>query len=177
MMKTTATETLAAALPDDVESLAEQLLDRACADDLTLATAESCTGGLVSSILTDVEGKSHAFERGFTVYTDGAKTDMLGVPRAVIEAEGAVSKVVAIAMAEGALRRSDADIALAITGFAGSAGPGNEPGLVHLACMRRGSPPEHREMHFGDVRRSQVRINATRVALEMMLAAISQVQE
>jgi len=177
MVESTATETLAAALPDDVEDLAEKLLEQACADDLTLATAESCTGGLVSSILTDVEGKSHAFERGFTVYTDGAKTDMLGVPRALIEREGAVSKAVAIAMAEGALCRSDADIALAITGFAGSAGPGNEPGLVHLACVRRGSPPAHREMHFGDVGRSQVRINATRAALEMMLAAINKSQE
>src|SRR3546814_15008296 len=116
------TETLAAALPDDVEQAAERVLELACDRELTLATAESCTGGLLGSLLTDVEGASHAFERGFIVYSTEAKCELLGVDRRQIDDCGAVSRDVAIAMAEGAIRASRADIALAGTGFAG-AGP------------------------------------------------------
>ncbi len=137
-----------------------------------LVAAESCTGGLIGAILTDIEGASHAFERGFIVYSEEAKTGLLAVPPALIEREGAVSKAVAIAMAQGALSHSTADIAMAVTGFAGPAGPQDEPGLVHFACVRRGREPAHREAHFGNVGRGAVRIAATRVALEMMGEAL-----
>jgi nicotinamide-nucleotide amidase len=167
-----AAETLSGALPPDVEALAVRLLTVACDRDLTLATAESCTGGLISSLLTDVDGMSHAFERGFTVYSEEAKAGMLGVPRDLIGRFGAVSRDVAIAMANGALAHSRADIVVSVTGFAGPAGPADEPGLVHLACARRGRPAFHREEHFGDIGRGQVRCQATRVALEMMIEAI-----
>lgn len=166
-------ERLVDRLPDDVEVQARDLLQQACDLGLSLATAESCTGGLVSAILTDIQGISHAFERGFVVYTDAAKAGMLGIPRDRINAEGAVSEAIAIAMAHGALNHSSADIALAITGFAGSAGPGNETGLVHFACVRRGRPATHREEHFGDLGRAAVRVEAVRVGLAMMIAALS----
>src|SRR3546814_7275302 len=99
-----------------------------------LATAESCTGGLLASLLTDVEGASHAFERGFVVYSEKAKCELLGIQQADITHCGAVSRTVAIAMAKGSIHSSEADIALSITGFAGD---GDEPGLVHFACARR----------------------------------------
>lgn len=168
------TDPLTARLPDDIERLVRELLELADERKLRLATAESCTGGLISSILTDIEGLSHAFERGFACYSDEAKTDMLGVPRATIEEEGAVSRAVALAMAKGALARSAADIGLAVTGYAGSAGADGEPGLVHFACARRGSDPRCREEHFGDVGRGPVREAATRIALEMLLDAARQ---
>src|SRR5690242_20339673 len=101
-------ETLSGALPPEVEDLAIRLLTRACDRELTLATAESCTGGLIASLLTDVEGMGHAFERGFVVYTDEAKAGMLGIPRPLIDTHDAVSKEVALAMAEGALAHSRA---------------------------------------------------------------------
>lgn len=165
-------ETLSAALPPEVEALAVRLLTLACDNDLTLATAESCTGGLIGSLLTDVEGMGHAFERGFIVYTDEAKAGMLGIPRSLIDQCGAVSKEVALAMADGAIAHSGANIVVSVTGFAGPAGPDDEPGLVHFGCARRGRSSVHREEHFGDIGRGEVRCQATRVALEMMLAAI-----
>lgn len=159
-------------LPDDVEEQAQRLLRNACRRSLSLATAESCTGGLIGALLTDIEGASHAFERGFIVYSEDAKTELLDVPRALIDTQGAVSKAVALAMAEGALAHSAADIALAITGFAGPAGPADEPGLVHFACVRRGRMPVHREEHFGDGGRAAVRIGAVRIALAMLADAL-----
>lgn len=134
---------------------------------MALATAESCTGGLLASLLTDVEGVSHAFERGFVVYSEEAKRELLGVPAALLAEHGAVSRPVALAMAEGALRASHARIALAITGFAGAGGPGDEAGRVHFACAVRGLDTRHREAHFGDIGRGPVRIACIRVALEM----------
>lgn len=167
-------EALASQLPPAVEVMASRLLDRASTRFLTLATAESCTGGLISSILTDIEGKSHVFECGFTVYSDDAKIAMLGVDRQILAREGAVSKAVAIEMARGALARSKADIVLAVTGFAGKGKHGDEPGLVHLACMRRGRGQRHHEAHFGDIGRAGVRIAATEHALRMMAEAVGQ---
>lgn len=160
-------------LPDDIEHLVQALLRAACARKLTLATAESCTGGLLAALLTDVEGCSHAFERGFIAYSEEAKSEMLGIAPQLIVAEGAVSRAVAIAMADGALVQSRADIALAVTGFAGEAGPGDEPGLVHLACIRHGRAPAHREIHLGDIGRAAVRVETVRVALAMMIDALS----
>lgn len=159
------TETLSPLLPGEVEEATRMLLEKACERDLTLATAESCTGGMLASLLTDVQGSAHAFERGFVTYTDEAKHEMLGVPMELIEEEGAVSRAVALAMAEGALERSRANIAVSITGFA-DAGP--EPGLVHFACARGGRRTAHREERFGSIGRGATRIACMRVAVEMM---------
>ena len=159
------TETLSPVLPDRVEEATRRLLAKACERELVLATAESCTGGLLASLLTDVPGVAHAFDRGFVTYSSASKTDLLGVPAALIEKEGAVSRAVALAMAEGALARSRANITLAITGFADK---GREPGLVHFACARAGRISAHREEHFGAIGRGAVRVAALEVAIEMM---------
>jgi nicotinamide-nucleotide amidase len=159
------TETLSPVLPGRLEEATRLLLTKACERDLVLATAESCTGGLLASLLTDVPGVAHAFDRGFVTYSEEAKTDLLGVPASLIHAEGAVSREVAIAMAEGALSRSKANITLAITGFADI---GDEPGLVHFACARAGRMSAHREEHFGAIGRGAVRVAALEVAIEMM---------
>lgn len=164
------TETLSPALPTEIEHTTKGLLQAACDRGLTLATAESCTGGLLASLLTDVEGCSHAFERGFIVYTEEAKGEMLGVARELIEEKGVVSEEVARAMAEGAITNSRADIALAVTGFAGK---GDEPGLVHFACARRDGPTAHHEAHFGDMGRGPIRVECLRVALRMMQDALA----
>ena len=107
------TETLSPVLPNELEEATRRLLAKACERELVLATAESCTGGMLASLLTDVQGVAHAFDRGFVTYSEEAKTEMLGVPADLIEEKGAVSREVAIAMAEGALARSRANIALA----------------------------------------------------------------
>ena len=159
------TETLSPVLPDRLEEATRRLLVKACERGLVLAVAESCTGGLLASLLTDVEGVSHSFDRGFVTYSEQAKTEMLGVPAALIDAKNAVSKEVAIAMAEGALERSRANIACAITGFAGM---GDEPGLVHFACARAGRTTAHREEHFGAIGRGATRVAAIEAAVEMM---------
>ena len=158
-------ETLSPVLPDALEEATRRLLRKACERDLVLATAESCTGGLLASLLTDVKGVAHAFDRGFVTYSDEAKTEMLGVPAALIAAKGAVSKEVATAMADGALARSRAHIALAVTGFADI---GDEPGLVHFACAREGRITAHREAHFGPRGRGATRIAALETAVAMM---------
>lgn len=167
------TETLSPVLPDEVEEGARKLLERACQQDLTIATAESCTGGLLASLLTDVEGASHAFERGFVVYTNEAKSELLGIPLDLIETANAVSEPVARAMAEGALKASRADIALSITGFAGPGAPGDEPGRVHFGCAQNGRATTHREMHYGDIGRGPVRIECLRTALQMLEEALA----
>lgn len=159
------TETLSPVLPGGLEESTRRLLEKACERKLVLATAESCTGGMLASLLTDVQGVAHAFDRGFVTYSEEAKSEMLGVPAELIEAKGAVSKEVAIAMAEGTLERSRANIALAITGFADE---GEEPGLVHFACARDGRITAHREEHFGPQGRGANRVAALEVAVEMM---------
>jgi nicotinamide-nucleotide amidase len=159
------TETLSPVLPNETEEATLRLLAKASERGLMFATAESCTGGMLASLLTDVQGVAHAFDRGFVTYTEEAKTEMLGVPRDLIERDGAVSKSVAIAMAEGALERSRANIAVSITGFADK---GDEPGLVHFGCARQGRTTAHREEHFGAVGRGATRIACMKVAVEMM---------
>ena len=166
------TETLSDSLPCDVEALVEGVLKAACDHRVALATAESCTGGLLASVLTDVEGCSHVFERGFVVYTDAAKSDLLGVSADLIAAEGAVSEAVARAMAEGAITRSEAGLAVAITGFAGAAGPGEEEGRVHFALARRGGETVHVLRRFGEIGRGPCRLACLRQALTMMAAAL-----
>ena len=166
------TETLSPVLPDEVDRAARHVLEAACAKKLSLATAESCTGGMLASLLTDVEGVSSTFERGFVTYSIEAKCELLGLAREFVEQCGAVSREVAVAMAEGALAGSHADVALSITGFAGPAGPEDEPGLVHFACARKGRETAHREKHFGDIGRGPIRIECMAVALEMLGEAI-----
>ncbi|MBW8815624.1 MAG: CinA family protein [Caulobacterales bacterium] len=164
-------EALDPAVPDDVEHLAQAVLQAACDRELMLATAESCTGGLLASLLTDIPGKSHAFERGLVTYTNEAKAELLGVPATILEHDGAVSEACARAMAEGAIRNSHAHLAVSITGYA-EGGPGQPAGLVHFACARRGGPTVHRCEGFGAVGRAQVRLKALRVALHMLREAL-----
>lgn len=165
-------ETLASSLPDSIVAQAHDLLEAASRRELALAAAESCTGGLLSSLLTDVPGYSHVFERGFVVYSNDAKCELLDLDRQRLEDCGAVSREVAVAMAEGALRRSNADIAVAITGFAGPGGDDDEEGLVHFACGRTNGATRHREEHFGPVGRAGVRVAAIETALTMMKEAL-----
>ena len=137
---------------------AKDVLDFCTSGGLRLATAESCTGGLVAAVLTSIPGCSSAFERGFVAYSNDAKTESLGVPAALIESHGAVSEPVARAMAEGALARSKADIAVSVTGIAGPDGGSEEKpvGLVHFACARRDNPTEHVRMQFGQRPRDEI---------------------
>ena len=165
-------DTLDPALPTTVQDRADKVLELACDKQLMLATAESCTGGLLAALLTDVPGCSHAFERGFVVYTNEAKAQMLDIELARIDRVGAVSKDIAIEMAHGALRRSEADLALSITGFAGPGKAGDEEGMVHFACARRNGPTAHRCEHFGSIGRQGVRIAALETALEMLEASL-----
>ena len=166
------TETLYPLLPHRVERMAEALLKTAEAAELMLTTAESCTGGLLASLLTDVDGLGHVFDRGYVVYSEHAKCELLGLAQEKIDRCGAVSRDVAIAMADGALEASDAHVALAVTGFAGPGGPSDETGLVHFACARRDRKTCHREEHFGEIGRGGVRKACLEVALEMMMEAI-----
>lgn len=166
-------EALSPAIPQATEERATELLKRACEIELKLATAESCTGGLVASLLTDVPGRSHAFERGFVVYTDEAKSELLGIDLGLIRRHGAVSEPVARAMADGALARSHADIALAVTGYAESTPEaGSVGGLVHFAVSRRDGPTRHRRETFGEIGRAGVRLKCLDVGLWMMLDAL-----
>ncbi len=165
-------ETLEPALPDELDRQAERLMRRICDAELTIATAESCTGGMFAALLTDIEGCGHGFDRGFVTYSKEAKAELLGIERQLLDLNEAVSEPVARAMAEGALARSKADIAIAVTGFAGPAGDGCEEGLVHFALARRGQPTRHREEHFGPAGRGPVRVQSLRAMLEMIEAAL-----
>lgn len=167
------TETFSADLPDALERNVHHLLEKVCDAGLRLATAESCTGGLLASLLTDVNGFGHVFDRGFIVYTDAAKSEMLGVTPTLLSTHGAVSGPVAEAMAEGALARSEADIALAITGFAGPAGDRSEEGRVHLSCARTGGPAILREMHYGRLGRGAIRLESLKTAISLLDEALS----
>ena len=164
-------------LPDEASRLArgaEKVLRRVDRAGLKIATAESCTGGLLATLFTDIEGLSSTFERGFVTYSVEAKCDLLGLEAAFVERHGVVSREVAEAMAEGALKRSRADIACAVTGFAGKAGPDDEAGLVHIAVLRRGVRPILRECHFGDAGRDVVRGRAAEAVLAMVNEALDQ---
>jgi nicotinamide-nucleotide amidase len=148
---------------------AEQLLQHLREKKFTLATAESCTGGLVSALLTEISGSSDVFSHGFITYANAAKISMLGVEESLIQTHGAVSEQVACAMAQGALRVAEADVSIAITGIAGPSGATkNKPvGLVHIACVRAGFTTLHSVHHFaGD--RSAVRLQAVAAALELV---------
>ncbi|OAN46431.1 CinA family protein [Magnetospirillum moscoviense] len=159
-------------LPADLLAQARLTLDALAQRGLRFAAAESCTGGLVTAALTSLAGSSSVVQCGFVTYSNQAKAAMLGIDPILIDAEGAVSEAVARAMAKGAIDRSDADVAVAITGIAGpGGGSASKPvGLVHFAALRRGGEViHHREVFEGD--RDAVRRQAAIVALELAIRA------
>ena len=143
-------------------------------EGLKIATAESCTGGLVAALLTEIAGSSAVVERGFVTYSNEAKTELVGVPADLIAAHGAVSEPVARAMAEGALAHSRAHVAVAITGIAGPGGAtATKPvGLVHFGLARRGAAVLHLERRYGDLGREIVRRRAVEDALGLLEGAV-----
>ena len=149
---------------------AEALLARCRADGMRIATAESCTGGLIAGLLTEVPGSSDVVERGFVTYSNEAKSEAIGVPMSLIDTHGAVSRQVAIAMAKGALAHSDADISVAVTGVAGPGGGTTEKpvGLVHLAAQRQGHAAIHLECRFGSIGRAGIRMATVAEALKLI---------
>ncbi len=149
---------------------ARALLDLCRNRSLKIATAESCTGGLVAATLTDIPGSSDVVDRAFVSYSNAAKQAMLGVPPALIERYGAVSQETAEAMARGALAHAPVSLAVAITGIAGPGGavPGKPVGLVHFAACSRTRRMVHQERQFGDIGRTQVREASVAVALAML---------
>ena len=155
--------------------LAEDLLTQCRAAGLTLATAESCTGGLVAGLITSVAGSSDVFERGFVTYSNAAKIADLGVAEKLIAESGAVSEEMARAMAEGALWHSQADITIAVTGVAGPGGgtPAKPVGLVHIAAARRGTATLHRRLMLGEVGRDRVRLASVEAALQLAFEAVA----
>ena len=136
---------------------AAMLLDRALARGALIATAESCTCGLVAGAITEIPGSSEVFERGFVTYSNAAKTDLLGVPAEMIEAEGAVSEAVAGAMAKGALDRSHATLAVAITGVAGPGASERKPEGMVCFGLAQDNDVHVETLHFGAIGRGAVR--------------------
>ena len=157
---------------EEILAAATRVLDAGRSRGLKIATAESGTGGLVVGALTDIPGSSDVVERGFVTYSNEAKVEMLGVDEATLAAHGAVSRETAAAMAVGAIRRSIADLSVAITGIAGPGGGSAEKpvGLVHFAAAARDGRNEHREERFGNIGRAEVRRRSVLVALEMLEA-------
>lgn len=158
-------------LVDEAARLLERMRDRG----LKLVTAESCTGGLISALLTEVPGSSDVVERGYVTYSNAAKSECLGLAPALIASHGAVSAEVARAMAEGALTHSLADISVAVTGVAGpGGGSADKPvGLVHLAVARRGGRVLHEERRLGGSDRAAIRLASVRAALALITAALA----
>lgn len=142
---------------------------------LKIATAESCTGGLVAALLTEIAGSSAVVERGFVTYSNEAKTELLGIPADLIAVHGAVSEPVARAMAEGALSHSHADVTVGITGIAGpSGGTATKPiGLVHFGLARKGASTIHLERRYGDLGREMIRRSAVEDALALLEKALT----
>jgi len=160
---------------DSLLARAARLLEVCRGQGLLLATAESCTGGLVAALLTEVPGSSAVVDRGFVTYSNNAKVEMLGVSPAMIAAEGAVSEAVARAMADGVLRNTRADIAVSVTGIAGpGGGTASKPvGLVHFACARRDRDDVAVACRFGDLGRGGIRLASVMQALDMIERAIT----
>jgi nicotinamide-nucleotide amidase len=140
-----------------------------------VATAESCTGGMVAAAITSVPGSSQVFDRGFVTYSNDAKRDMLGVSEHLLNSHGAVSAEVAVAMAKGALKNSKANIAVSITGVAGPGGGSDAKpvGLVHFACASS-MHSVHLEKRFGDLGREGIRKAACDLALQLLLEQAEQ---
>ncbi|MBY3196319.1 CinA family protein [Rhizobium laguerreae] len=161
--------------PDDILSAAEAIVRDFTAAGLMISTAESCTGGLIAGALTEISGSSAVVDRGFVTYTNSAKIEMLGVQAETLSRFGAVSEETARQMVHGALFRSRADIAVAVTGIAGPGGGSAEKpvGLVHLAAKSRAGALIHRKVLYGDIGRSEVRLATIRTALEMVRSLLA----
>jgi nicotinamide-nucleotide amidase len=154
----------------DVGAAARAVLDLCRRKGLTVATAESCTGGLVAAALTEIAGSSDVVDRGFVTYSNAAKQAMLGVAAATLERFGAVSRETAETMAQGALAHAPADLSVSITGIAGPGGGSAEKpvGLVHFAGAARGGRLLHRERRFGDLGRAEIRRRSVLEALAIL---------
>jgi nicotinamide-nucleotide amidase len=157
---------------NDLHNAAMDVLNACRARGLKIATAESCTGGLVAGALTDIAGSSDVVDRGFVTYSNEAKQQMLGVPAATIDKHGAVSRETAEAMARGALGHANADIVVSITGIAGPGGGSKDKpvGLVHFAAASRSGALTHKEMRYGEIGRAEVRHKSVLQALAMLKA-------
>ncbi|MBC8717373.1 CinA family protein [Ochrobactrum sp. Marseille-Q0166] len=157
------------------ESQAIDVLNACRKHGIMIATAESCTGGLIAAALTDIAGSSDVVDRGFVTYSNEAKNEMIGVPMELIIRVGAVSKEVAIAMAEGSLNNSRAGITIAVTGIAGPGGGSAEKpvGLVHIASARKGFATLHKECRFGEKSRDDIRHETVLSALALVLDALN----
>jgi nicotinamide-nucleotide amidase len=156
--------------PSPLLALAQVVIADAREAKLRIATAESCTGGLIGGLLTEIPGSSDVFDRGFIVYSNRAKSDMLNVPGDLIADAGAVSEAVARAMAEGAVENSNAHVAVAVTGVAGPGGGTKmKPvGLVHIAAARERRSILHEAHRFGDIGRDEIRMKAVEAALLLL---------
>ncbi len=157
-------------LDDDIVEAARRLLDICRRKNLLIATAESCTAGLVAGTLTEVPGTSSILDRGFVTYSNNAKHEMLGVSRDTLKQHGAVSRETAEAMASGVLGRTTVDLAVSVTGIAGPDGGSAEKpvGLVHFALATRSGELVHAEKRFGDVGRSEIRKRSVLQAFRML---------
>ncbi|ASY62755.1 C-terminal domain of CinA [Sinorhizobium sojae CCBAU 05684] len=158
--------------PAELEEKARAIIAEFTGRGLKVATAESCTGGLIAAALTEIAGSSSVFDRGFVTYSNEAKVEIVGVAAATLLAHGAVSRETAVEMAKGALTHSRADLAVAVTGIAGpSGGSAEKPvGLVHLAAATRTGHLLHREMRYGDIGRDAVRLATVITALDLLQA-------
>ncbi|WP_152048208.1 CinA family protein [Aureimonas psammosilenae] len=152
--------------------LASRLVALLIERKLVIATAESCTGGMIAAALTDIPGSSAILDRGFVTYSNAAKTEMIGVPADLILRHGAVSAEVAVAMAEGALACSKADLAVAVTGVAGPGGGSTEKpvGLVHFGIASR-TGTRHAVQSFGPLSREEIRLRSVHFALSLIDSA------
>jgi nicotinamide-nucleotide amidase len=157
--------------PQDIKIVAEMLVDAARVRRLRIVTAESCTGGLVAAAISSIPGASEVFERGFVVYSNRAKQEMLGVPGDLIADAGAVSEPVVIRMAEGALANSNAHIAVAITGIAGPGGGSafKPVGTVHFATVLANQDTRHRLEQYAAEGREAIQMAATLTALQLLV--------
>ncbi|MGR9168434.1 CinA family protein [Rhizobium sp. KDH_Rht_773_N] len=157
--------------PADITSIAARIVRDFTAAGRMLSTAESCTGGLIAGALTEISGSSAVVDRGFVTYTNAAKMQMLGVQEETLLRFGAVSEETVRQMVHGALFRSRADLAIAVTGIAGPGGgsPEKPVGLVHLAAKSRSGKLVHRKMLYGDIGRTEVRLATIRTALQMLI--------
>ena len=149
---------------------ASTLLDALSSRGLKFAAAESCTGGLILALLTEIPGSSDVVECGFVTYSNEAKTQMIGVDARLIAVHGAISREVVLAMATGAIAHSLAEVSVAVTGVAGPGGGSDTKpvGLVHVAAARKGASPIHIECRFGDVGRAEIRLRSVEAALKLV---------
>lgn len=156
--------------PPELTSLAQSVFSLCRERGLRIATAESCTGGLLAALLTEFPGSSHVFERGFVTYSNEAKSELLGVSAALLAMHGAVSEEVAHAMAAGCLEKSNAELSASITGVAGPGGGTAEKpvGLVCIACLRRGKDPDISKLMLGPRSRREIRLAAIAEALRLL---------